>query len=335
MEKLEKKVKKTIEDYQLMQAEEMVLVAVSGGPDSLALLQILMHLHYAVCVAHVNHGLRKEANFEEKFVREFCEEKHIPCFVKRLDLAEHKGLSLEEAGRAERYAFFEEVAKQQGCSKIATAHHLNDQVETVLMNLFRGSGLSGLKGMEKKRGNVIHPLLEVTREEIETYCQVQGLTPRRDESNEEAIYTRNKIRLELIPYLEKEINSNVVQNVARMAQIVSEEERFLLDVTDRSYNEIVLEESEFFVTLDVKQFNQLDVVIRKRIILKSIIKVLGNAKDIEKVHVDDMVKLCKNNRGGKFLTPKKSLKVSVLHGRVKFERLFDKVDKGGANEKTI
>lgn len=330
---MENKIKQTIKKYNLIEKNDKVLVAVSGGPDSLSLLNILHDLGYNLCVAHVNHGLRENAKIDEEFVKKFCKEKNIPCFVKKINLKDNlNGMSTEEAGRKERYDFFEKVLKEQGCTKIATAHNSNDNVETVIMNMIRGSGLSGLKGIEPIRANIIRPLIETSRKEIEEYCEEKKLNPRHDESNDETMYTRNKVRIELIPYIEKNINSNVINNITRMSKIISDEERFILEMVENAYNDIVLKEDEGHVICSLKIFNKLDIVLKRRLILKMIIKVLGNAKDIEKVHVDDVVKLCQNNVGGKFLTPNKNIKISVLQGKIKFEKVNLE---GGANEKTI
>ena len=230
-------------------------------------------------------------------------------------------MSTEEAGRKVRYDFFNEISVEQNCAKIATAHNSNDNVETVLMNMIRGSGLTGLKGIEAKRGNIIRPLIEITRSEIEEFCIENDIKPRHDESNDETTYTRNKIRLELIPYIQKNINSNAVNNINRMSQIIEEEERFISSMVEKAYKDILVKETlNEKVVCNLKLFNKLDIVIRKRLILKLIIKVLGNAKDIEKVHVDDIVKLCENNVGGKFLMPNKNIKVSVLAGKLEFQK---------------
>lgn len=323
---MENRVKQTIQKFNLIENNEKIVIGVSGGPDSLALLHILYNLGYDICVAHINHGLRDSADADEKFVKDFCAEREIPCFVKRIQLKEIlkndlKGMSTEEAGREERYQFFKEVLVENHCHKIATAHNSNDNVETVLMNMMRGSGLSGLKGIEPQRENIIRPLIEISRKEIEEYCEKNKLQPRKDETNDETIYTRNKVRLELIPYLEKNINSNIMQNITRMSEIIREEEKFISNQVDEKYAKILKNEENGLIELSLKSFNNLDVVLKRRIILKSIIKVNGNAKDIEKVHVDDIVKLCKNNIGGKYLTPKKYIKVSVLKGIIKFEKL--------------
>ena len=258
------KVKQTIEKYNLIEKDDKILVAVSGGPDSLSLLNVLYELGYNICVAHINHGLRENAIVDECFVKEFCAEKNIKCFVKSINLKENlNGMSTEEAGRKARYDFFDEVSEEQNCTKIATAHNSNDNVETVIMNMIRGSGMSGLKGIEPKRGNIIRPLIEISRKEIEEYCKENNLNPRHDESNDETVYTRNKVRIDLIPYIERNINSNVVNNITRMSKIISEEERFILDMVEAAYNNIVSEESEKKIICSLKLFNKLDIVLKR------------------------------------------------------------------------
>ena len=231
-------------------------------------------------------------------------------------------MTVEEAGRKIRYDFFNEVMEKENCNKIATAHNSNDNAETVLMNIIRGTGLSGLKGIEPIRGNIVRPLIECNRKEIEEYCNQNNLKPRHDESNDEALYTRNKIRLELIPYIEKNINSNIINNINRMSDIVSEEEVFISSQVDLAYNECVLKEYDNKLVCNLKVFNTLDNVIKKRLIIKFIIKVLGNAKDIEKVHIEDILKLCNNNVGKKYLSPNKYLKISVDKGKVEYMKIL-------------
>ena len=166
------KVKNTIEKYNLINENDKILVAVSGGPDSISLLNVLYELKYNICVAHVNHGLRENAKLDEEYVLNYCKEKNIPCFIKRVNLKEMlNGMTTEEAGRKVRYDFFIEILEKENCSKIATAHNNNDSAETVLMNIIRGSGISGLKGIEAKRNNLIRPLIECSRDKIEEYCK--------------------------------------------------------------------------------------------------------------------------------------------------------------------
>lgn len=317
------KVKKTIEKFNLIKDEDKVVVGVSGGPDSICLLNVLHELKYNICVAHINHGLRENAVIDEKFVTDFCESINVPCFVKRVKLKENlSGMTLEEAGRKVRYDFFHEVMEKENCTKIATAHNSNDNAETVIMNIIRGSGMSGLKGIEPIRDDVIvRPLIECTRKEIEKYCLNKNLNPRHDESNDETIYTRNKIRLELIPYIEKNINSNVVSNINRMSEIISDEERFIKEQVDISYEACMVKEFDDKLVCNLKEFNKLDNVIKRRLIIKFIIKVLGNAKDIERVHIEDILKLCSNNIGKKYTMPNKHIKVYVDKGKVEFIKM--------------
>ena len=190
------------------------------------------------------------------------------------------------------------------------------------MNMIRGTGMSGLKGIDAIRDNIIRPLIECTRKDIEVHCEENLLNPRHDESNDEAIYTRNKIRLELIPYIEKNINSNFVNNINRMSEIVSEEEKFVLKQVDLAYKECILKEYEDKVVCNLKVFNKLDNVIKKRLIIKFIIKVLGNAKDIEKIHIEDILKLCSNNVGKKYIMPNKHIKVFVDKGKAEYMKIL-------------
>lgn len=316
------KVKKTIEKYNLLEKTDKILVGVSGGPDSITLLNILYELGYNICVAHVNHGLRENAEKDEKFVQNFCEQRNISCFVKKVKLKDIKlNMTLEELGRKVRYDFFYEILNKESCTKIATAHNANDNAETVMMNIIRGSGLSGLKGIEPIRDKVIvRPLIEVTRKEIEQYCLDNNLNPCHDETNDEAIFTRNRVRLELLPYIEKNINSNIIVNINRMSEIVSMEEEFIQKQVDKAYQECVIEESFEKVVCNLKNFNKLDTVIKKRVIKKCIIKSLGNATNIEKVHIDDILKLCENNVGRKYLMPNKYIRITVNKGKVYYEK---------------
>ena len=175
---LEDKVKKYIKENHLIESGETIVVGVSGGPDSICMLTILeklqKELNFQMVVAHINHGIRESALADEEYVKKVCEQKEIPIYIKKeniKDIAQKEKMGIEEAGRMVRYSFFEEIMKKINAQKIATAHNLNDQAETILMNLFRGSGINGLKGIEKNRnGKYIRPLINCSRKEIEEYC---------------------------------------------------------------------------------------------------------------------------------------------------------------------
>ena len=234
---LEEKVLNTIKKYELIENGDNIVIGVSGGPDSMALLNLFINLKKNrkiscnITVAHINHGIRKEAEDETKYVENFCKQHEIECFIKREkveELAKEQKIGTEEAGRKLRYNFFDEVSSKVNATKIATAHNANDNSETVLMNLIRGTGTSGLKGIEAKRDNkYIRPLIETTRKEIEEYCEENKLEPKQDKSNNENIYTRNKIRNILLPLIEKEFNPNIINSLNRMSQIVKEENEYI------------------------------------------------------------------------------------------------------------
>lgn len=327
---LEEKVIQTIKKYNMIKDGDKVVIGVSGGPDSITLLNILNNLkeklNIKIYVAHINHMIREEANEETEYVREFCDKLGIDFFAKKIKVEEEaKKLKIgtEEAGRNIRYSFFEEVANKVGANKIATAHNSNDNAETVLMNIIRGTSVSGLKGIEKVRdGKFIRPIIECNRNEIEEYCKEQNLDPRYDKSNKENIYTRNKIRNLLIPYLQKEFNPNIIEGINRLSYIAEEEERFLNKIVENEYENILISvnnnEKNDTIILNLKEFNKLDYVIKSKLILYTISKIYGKATGIEKIHIDDIIKLCKNNIGNKYLTPKKGLKIHVKKGKIFF-----------------
>lgn len=326
---LEDRVLDTITKYNMIQDNDKVVIGVSGGPDSIALLTILNKLkekwNIKLYVAHINHRIRKEAEEETEYVKDFCAKIGVEIYIKEINVEEEaKRLKIgtEEAGRNIRYAFFEEVLEKVGANKIATAHQKNDNAETVLMNIMRGTSIAGLKGIEKVRdGKFIRPLIECSREEIENYCKDNKLDPKYDKSNNENIYTRNKIRNLLIPYLQKEYNPNIIDTINRLADLAAQEEQFLNKVVEKEYEKLlisVVNKRENIVILDLKKFNQLDYIIKSKLVLYTIAKVYGRTTGIEKVHIDDIIKLCENNIGNKYLSPRKGIKVYVKKGKIFF-----------------
>lgn len=323
---MEEKILKTIKEYRLIESGDKIIVAVSGGPDSMCLLHILekirkeQNLIFSICVAHVNHGIREEAEEETEYVKSYCEAHEIECYIKKVkvkEIAHKEKIGLEEAGRKIRYEFFEEVLKKTDANKIATAHQLNDKVETILMNMIRGCGPLGLKGIEPKREDkYIRPLLEVTRAEIEEYCKKYSLAPKMDASNQDNEFTRNKIRNILIPYLEKEFNPSILKAVDQLSKITVEEQNYLNKIVYTIYQQVMLEEKDEKIILDLKKFNQQDIVIKKRLILYTINKLFGTTQNIEKIHIEDIIKLCERNIGNKYLTPNKKTKIFVRKGKI-------------------
>lgn len=327
---LEDKVLNTIKRYEQIKSGDTIVVGVSGGPDSICLLNVLKNLQNElkinIVVAHINHMIRKEADSETVFVQDFCEQRDIKCFVKKADvlqIAKEKKLGTEEVGRKIRYDFFEEVKNIVGGNKIATAHNANDNAETVLMNFLRGSGSTGLKGIEPIRDNkLIRPIIECTRQEIEQYCNEKGLNPKYDKTNQENIYTRNKIRNMLIPYIQENFNPNIIETINRMSNLIATDEMYFKSIVKQSYKETFISRTEKEIILDLKKFNVLEKVIKSRLIIYTINELLGTTNGIEKIHIEDVIKLCKNNIGNKYLTPNKNIKIMIKNKKIFFTRYY-------------
>ena len=297
------KVRETIEKYKMIQYGDRIVVGFSGGPDSVCLLHVLNRLKdrygiklYAV---HINHGIRgEEALRDENYAKGFAESLDIPIFIKRVDavgFAKENKMSTEEAGRFLRYEYFEEVLKQVRGQKIATAHNMNDQAETMIMNFLRGSGTTGLSGISPVRDfKYIRPILYIERSEIESYCKENGLNPVIDSTNKENVYRRNKIRLELIPYIKDNINSNVIKSLCNSSDLFYKDDEFLNEIAVERLNEI--KKGDGF---DVKEFNSLHTSIKRRIIREIILKEKGSLNGIELKHIDECIELIEKDETGK------------------------------------
>ncbi len=294
-----KKIKKTIKSHNILPTRS-VLVALSGGADSVALLHIMHTLSkeygFKLYAAHVNHNLRGEAaKKDEIFSQALCHRLGIQCFVKSADVksvAKAYAISEEMAGRRVRYEFFSELMQEYDIEYTATAHHKNDNAETIIMNFLRGSSLSGLSGIPYRRDSYIRPLLDVTRSEIEGYCKENGLDYVTDITNSENVYTRNKIRNILIPQLEREYNPNIVDTLTANAHIISEDENFISNTVDTEYDKYVKDSA-----VSVNDLMSLHKAISKRIIRKMIDNNCG-ASDVSSVVIDSVYELCKKNKTG-------------------------------------
>ena len=327
---MNQKVLETIRKYNLIEDGDKIVLGVSGGPDSICMLDNLREvkeeqiIEFEIYVAHINHMIREEAIDDEKYVQEYCKKYNIECFVKRADvqkIASEKKIGTEEAGRKVRYDFFEEVLQKTESNKIAIAHNKNDKIETIIMHLLRGSGLSGLKGIEPIRDNkYIRPLLECERTEIEQYCEDKKLNPRIDKTNFENEYTRNKIRNIVIPYIKKEFNPNIIQTLSRLSDLAADESNYIELQTQKTFEKILIAKEKEQITLNLKEFNKQDKVIKNRLILYTTKELMGSTQGIEKIHIEDIIKLCQNNVGNKFLTPNKNLKVLVKDKKIFFIR---------------
>ena len=322
---LKEEVLKTIRKYNMIENGDRIVIGVSGGPDSICLLHILSELRkeleIEIFVAHINHMIREVADQETEYVKNFCEKIGVECFVKKeniIELSKKQKKGTEEVGRNVRYDFFEEVLKKTNSNKIATAHNSNDRAETVILNILRGSGISGLKGIEPIRNKkYIRPLIDTNREKIEKYCEENKLEPKYDETNNETVYHRNKVRNEIIPYIKKEFNQNIIETINRLSEVAQEENEYLEEITKKTYENLIIEKQENII-LNLKKFNVLDLVIKRRIILYTINEVLHTKNGIAKTNIDDIIKMCSRNIGNKYLKPIKEIKIYVKQGKIYF-----------------
>ncbi len=237
-----------IEKYHMIAPEMRVIAGVSGGADSVCLLDVLEHYRreapFELLIVHVEHGLRgPESLADAAFVEKLCEKMQLPCRVVHADVhgrMSREGLSCEEAGRVERYRIFQEVCREWGAQRIAVAHNENDQAETVLWNLARGSGLSGLGGIRPVQGDIIRPLLFTRRKEIEAYLRGAGLSWRTDATNLETDFTRNRIRLIMLPLMEQELNAQAGRHIAEASGRLREAQEYIDRMTDAAARRCIL-----------------------------------------------------------------------------------------------
>ena len=280
--------------------EDRVLVAFSGGADSTALLLLLLEEAslgriQEIQAAHLNHGIRgKDAEHDAEFCRNFCIMHEIPFHYEFADVpayAEASGRSLEDAGRLLRYSFLEKVRKECGCTVIAVAHHKDDQAETVLLHLIRGSGLRGLTGMRYRSGWIVRPLLGYSRNQIEEYLKGLGQEWCSDSTNNDERYTRNQIRCSIIPALRK-INPSIEGTLSNLAQNCSEDEDYLEETARRMYSSIYQNNG-----LVRKKFQALEKPFRIRIIRMELMRLLDcdfTSSDLQRI--DDLILNGKNGK---------------------------------------
>lgn len=293
-----KQVLKSIIDKHMIERGDRVVAGVSGGADSVCLFFLLLELkkkiEFEFMVVHVNHQIRgEEALEDQRYVEKICAENHVPIKIvtKNVqDVAKKEKFSEEEAGRMVRYRVFEQVLKEWKGNKIALAHHKNDQAETVLWNLVRGSGLKGMTGMRQQRECFIRPLLSVTRKEIEVYLEERNISYQTDSTNETLDYTRNKIRLRVLPYLADELNGKAVEHIANTAEIFQELQDFIERTVEQVWDMIVKKQGEGYL-LETKAFLAQDIVIQKAILQKVLVFCANGLKDITSEHILILQKL--------------------------------------------
>jgi tRNA(Ile)-lysidine synthase len=323
--KFTEKILAVIQENHLIEPGEGVVAGVSGGPDSVCLLHVLHSLKdrlkiklYAV---HINHMLRgSEADADEEYTAALCESLGIPLKTVRKDIAKvaaSTGSSLEEAGREIRYDEFRKAASAVGASKIAVAHNRNDQAETVMMHIIRGTGTAGLSGMEYMRGDIIRPLLETGRDEIDRYCLEAGLSPRTDSSNLEQDFTRNKVRLGLFAYINEKFGVNIVDSLCRLSQNASVDERFLERCAHEGFEKAIRERKAHLVCLDIGQLRELDTAVRVRVLKAAVADVSGSPKGVGSVHYKALLELIDKGTTGAMAELPDGIRASVSYDLIR------------------
>ncbi len=300
---LESRVRSFIQEHNLTAGQPYLLVAVSGGQDSVCLLHILVKLktklNIKLHVAHLNHQLRgAESEADAQYVTCLAQELAIPATIEKRDVkayqTQHR-LSPEEAAREVRYTFLSDAAQTIGADRVAVAHTTDDNIETILMHLIRGSGSRGLRGLQStslwrssgKSLVIIRPLLQVSREETAAYCQKHQLMPRIDASNLSLSPLRNRIRLELLPRLQN-YNPRIVDALQRTSRLAGEALAFLDEECLRLWDRVVRQQGEAFL-LDKTEFLKLPTVLQRHLLRMTIEKILGNLKDIELRHIEQIM----------------------------------------------
>ncbi len=306
---------RTIEDYMteynMIAKGDRIVLGVSGGADSVCLFHVLLQLATAfelsLFVVHVNHGIRgEEAEKDEMFVKNLCENAKVPFWAVKADIsyiAKKEGLTEEEAGRKVRYEAFNQCLGKNKCNKIAIAHNKNDNAETMLFHLFRGSSIKGLTGISPKRDVIIRPLLCVTRQEIEEYLKEHKINFCTDRTNLTEDYSRNKIRHRILAYAQEEINAKAVEHMAYTANQLRLVEKYLEKNVEIAYDRIVISGKEGSVQMNVKELQQEDPVIQQGIIRKVFYGLAGRLKDIDAVHIELVLGLLEKEVGKRLHLP--------------------------------
>lgn len=300
---MRKQVEAYIRQNGMLTPGDCVVAGVSGGADSVCLLWVLKEMrvqwNLTIVAVHVHHGIRgHQADEDEAYVQKLCEMWNIECRCIHVDvplLARQENMTVEEAGRKARYDAFAAAAAECGAVRIAVAHHMDDNVETILMNLFRGSGLKGISGIEPVRDNVIRPLLCVRRNRIEEFLREQNITWRTDATNLEAEYTRNKIRLTILPAIYEAFPS-AGEHILQTAGLAAEADKFMAELSCKfidqygapCYNGICM---------DRKAFLQQDAALQKMIVRQALVQVHAGLKDVTGRHIEEACLLARKPVG--------------------------------------
>lgn len=297
-------VENTVIKNNLINNKDSILVAVSGGADSISLLNVMLDLKekmdLTIGIAHLNHCLRgKESERDCDFVKKLSEKLKLNLHLETINVKEFQrqnSLSIEDAARKLRYDFLQRTARKHGYTKIATGHTANDNAELVLMNLIRGSGASGLSGIPLIRGNIIRPIIEMTRKNVTDYLDSKDAEHVTDSSNQNKDFLRNKVRLDLLPMIEADYNNNIIEGLNRTSRIIKEDEEWIDTITRQLYNDTIKSKTDNSVTLSVPLINKLPLAAKRRVFRKSIEEIKGGLKKITLFHTEMIINLTTSSK---------------------------------------
>lgn len=310
MDTIRKKAENYIEKYKMLEDTRNVVAGVSGGADSMCMLHLLYELKekygYHLAVVHIHHGMRgKDADDDMAYVENFCKSRQISFYGFRYKVEELAGewhMSSEEAGRKVRYEAFHRVLKEMGGGKTAVAHNSDDNSETFLFNLFRGTGLQGLTGIKPVRNDIIRPVLCLGRKEILEYLRENGIDYRTDVTNQGEMYTRNKIRNRILPYVRENINERAVEHILQAADSMEEICAYMDRQAETAWNQVA-ERRDNAYEISVSGMEALDGVIQKMVCRRAVGELAGKLKDITAVHIGMVLELMKGDTGKRVNLP--------------------------------
>ncbi len=326
-------VEKNILEKELIKAGDNVLIGLSGGPDSVFLFHNLRKLKeslsFNLYASHINHMYRgKDAQHDEDFVRSLCEEYGVRIFVKRKNATEYAQelkVTEEEAGRILRYNFFRENLNEVGGGIIAVAHNLNDQAETVLQRIIRGSGIDGLSAMSFVKDDLIRPMLNVQRSEIEKYLRDNNFEFCIDITNTQAIYGRNKIRLNLIPYLEENFNPNIQNSLFRMSETMERDKKIIDKYVEIKFCEALTTAGKNKIVLNLRKLKEMDEGEAGRVIRKSIEQLKGNTVNVEMKHIDYAIDFIKTGSTGKKINLSEGFTIEISYDNFIVNKIVENI----------
>lgn len=295
-----------IKKEKMINKGDHILAGVSGGADSVCLFILLCllkkELDFRLSVLHVNHGIRQEASEDAKYVEKLCKEYNVPCYIEEVDiptLSREMSMGEEEAGRFARYDLFYKKMEEIEANKLAVAHNMNDQAETFIMNLSRGSGLRGLSGIRAVRDRIIRPLLMTSREDIEKYLEDNNIPYQTDATNLEDEHTRNRIRHHVLPYLSSNINSEALLHISSAAtELAYAQEYMEMQAANWLKDQgISTNNEQGLPLLDLKEYRKQPYIVRKYILMELLNLVTNKRKDITQAHIEAADRLCMNQSG--------------------------------------